>query len=212
MRILGLDISTKTGFNLLEAAGVGDETPKLLECGTITLQKDTILAYGKYPFCYYKAALEMAESIMVLVRKANPDVIVIEETNLGKNRYSQKALEFIHCKVIELLQHWLGSWNDVQVIYLSSSSWRQALELQMTKEQKKANAKLAKAKREAAARGTKLDKKALGVKGKTTKKHVAVDYVNDRFGLALKLKDNDIADAICLTAAFLKQATPCDGT
>lgn len=209
MRILGLDLSTSTGFATVEVDSLEDQHPRLVSRGVIQLEKN-ILEYGPYPDCYWLAAEDVAKRVFDVVNKENPDIIVIEETNLGKNRYAQKTLEFIHCHVVKALR------RDVKppfvVVYLSSSAWRQALGLQLTKEQKKANAKLAKAKREAAAMGMKLDKKKLGIKGKVNKKHVAIAYVNERFALKLKVQDDDIADAICLAVAMTKNPTPCDGT
>lgn len=206
MRILALDLSTSTGWAVLESEQA--KAPNLEMFGILTLPKH-ILEYGKYPFCYHLAAYDMAERVARIVEQIEPDQIVIEETNLGKNRYSQKALEFIHCLVLEKLHPMIA---HKEVVYLSSSIWRQALGLQLTKDQKKTNAKLAKAKREAAATGAKLDKTKLGIKGKVSKKHVAINYVNDRFGLKLKVKDDDVADAVCLGLAALMGAEPCDGT
>lgn len=148
----------------------------------------------------------MAAQLYELVIRFQPDVVIIEETNLGKSRYAQKTLEFIHKSLLFQLRAFPG-----KVIYFSSSSWRQALGLTMTKEDKKNNARLSKAKKYATEMGVKLDKKALGVRGKINKKHLALRYVNDTFNLTLKVKDNDAADAICLAAAYLKGATPCDG-
>lgn len=207
MRILALDLSTSTGYCLGEGE-MGCEKPLLLEQGAIQLEK-TIVEYGKYPFCYYLAAQDMAERVFAIVKRLKPDRIVIEETNLGFSRYSQKALEMIHCLVLGKLQQMLG---DYDVVYISSSTWRQKLGLQMTKEQKKANAKLAKATREAKAAGLKVDKKKLGIVGKVTQKHVAILHVNKLYDLKLKMKDDDIADAMCLTLAGFLNATPCDGT
>ena len=216
MRVFIVDISTSTGWAYLEGS-LGDPGVEVLNKGTVTLGK-TVLAYGngKYPWNYQMAAEAMADGIMAVLYSMGqqlPDAIIVEETNLGKSRYSQKTLEFIH---LALLQR-LAIHKDVNVVYLSSSSWRSALGLQLTKEQKKANAKLSKAKREAAAHGQKLDKKALGIKGKVTKKHVAINYINERFGwagtpAALKAKDDDVADAMCLGCAFFSNAIPCDGT
>lgn len=204
MRILALDISTKAGFAVLDAGEAGGL--KLREFGTLHLD-NVILSYGKYPFCYLKAAKEMASKLIRLEQTYSPDVIVIEESNLGKSRYAQKSLEFIHCALLNLLD---DSFKG-KVVYLSSSSWRQALGLQMSKEDKKANAKLSKAKKAAAVSGQRLNKVALGIRGKVTKKHVALRWVNERFGLTLRIKDNDAADAICLAAAYLNNAAPCNG-
>lgn len=206
MRVLGLDISTSAGWAFKEDG-------RLVSFGHLGLDK-TVHEYGLYPWSYLAASEDMSVFLMDKVRELDPDVIVIEETNLGKSRYSQKTLEFTHRALLAKLKEWAGitlNSGDTKVIYLSSSTWRQALGLVMSKEDKKNNAKLSKAKRAAAAAGIKLDKKTLGVKGKITKKHVALNYVNAAHGLKLKVKDNDAADAICLCDAYEKGALPCDG-
>jgi len=206
MKVLALDISTKAGWAYLEKDDADSIFGSIkLEFGSIKLDHP-VIAFGEYPWSYDKASEAMAAMLFDLVLRFSPDVIVIEETNLGKSRWSQKVLEFIHKS---LLIHLRGV--TAKVIYLSSSSWRQALGLTMTKEDKKNNAKLSKAKKLATEKGISVDKKTLGVRGKINKKHLALRYVNDKFGLSLKVKDNDAADAICLAAAFLAGATPCDG-
>jgi hypothetical protein len=204
VKVLGLDISTKPGWALLENA-------QLLAFGQLGLDR-TVHEYGPYPWNYVVVSDDIAGFLYDKVVQLNPDIVVIEETNLGKNRYAQKTLEFIHRALLVKLQKWAQEGNR-KVIYLSSSSWRQALGLVMSKEDKKNNAKIAKAKKLSQASGHSVHalKKTLGVRGKINKKHLALRYVNETFGLTLKVKDNDAADAICLAAAFLKGATPADG-
>ncbi len=198
MLVLGLDISTSSGWALRRDGVIEDygtfETPL------------TLAEYGEYPWNYLQSSQIMASSLMGLVNYYKPDVVVVEEINMGKSRYSQRILEWIHCGVVNHLRA-----ADTKVIYLSSSIWRQALGLTMSKMDKKNNAKLSKAKRLAADSGLKVDKKALGVAGKVNKKHLAIRHVNATYGLNLKVKDDDIADAICLTEAYERGATPCDG-
>lgn len=212
MKVLGLDLSTSMGFAVLEGR-LSDDLPAVLEYGTVELPQ-SILAYGSYPFCYLSAAAEIQRQVIRLIELHNPKVVVIEETNLGKNRYAQKALEFIHCLVVQ----WLSTNFPGRTVYLSSSAWRQALGLSMSKDDKKANSKISKMKKESKQEDGKIDlkkfnelKKASGIKGKITKKHIALRYVNDIYHINLKTKDNDQADAICLALAFFKNATPCDG-
>jgi Holliday junction resolvasome RuvABC endonuclease subunit len=208
-RVLALDISTKAGYAVVfNAAGPGETpAPSLEKHGRLELEAP-VLSFGSkvYPWNYLRACSQMALRLFALIRDETPDVIVIEETNLGKSRYAQKILEWIHCALLISLEN-----NSYPIVYLSSSSWRQALGLTLTKEDKKNNAKLSKAKRQAATTGGKLDKKALGIRGKVNKKHVALRYVNETYGLKLKVKDNDSADAICLATAYFKNAERCDG-
>ena len=126
---------------------------------------------------------------------------------MGKQRYSQKALEFIHLATLVALRP-----LDIPIVYISSSAWRSALGITMTKEDKKNNAKLSKAKKLSTDSGCPVDKKKVGVRGKIGKKHLAVRYINSVYNLDLLMKDNDIADAIALGLAYLKGAVHCDGT
>jgi hypothetical protein len=207
MRVLSLDASTHAGWSLFEDS-LGVSKPKLLLNGLIE-NDQPVMRFGPYPGCYVHAATSIANRLFDLVTEHKPDVVVIEETNLGKNRYAQKLLEFIHCiLVVQLVMGWTG-----QTVYLSSSSWRQALDLRMDSEQKKNNRKIAEAKKLAKETGMKIGeaKKKLGVKGKITKKHLAVNRVNEVYDLGFKVKDNDRADAICLGMAYFVGAVPADG-
>ncbi len=212
LRVLGLDISTRTGYALI-VQNEETQVPKLFASGLIVLGDRPVVSYGDgvYPWNYLEATGKQARLIAAAVRQYRPQVIVIEEVNMGRSRYAQKILEWIHCQLLAELR---GAGT---IVYYSSSVWRQALALTLTREQKRDNARLAKAKREAAAVGGRVDRRALGIRGRVTKKHVAVAYVNQRYQLALKVKDNDIADAICLATAYadtingVSSAIPCDG-
>jgi hypothetical protein len=211
MKILCLDLSTHAGYAFLE--GERGEKPKLIKYGTIHLGK-SVVEYGPYPYGYVLCARAQIGNLINLLMD-DPDVIVIEETNMGRNRYTQKLLEFLHHELIlrleDIAYRRKAGGGSLEVVYLDSSEWRSNLGLKMSKEQKKLNAKLSKAKREAAEAGSKLDKKKLGIKGKTTAKHLAVAHANESYDLKLKVKDNDAADAICLGLAYCNNATPCDG-
>ncbi len=205
-RILALDLSTsRTGLALF---GREDPDHKLVEYSAVE-HDDVIASYGAYPFSFITALSLMADRVAARIEELRPDIIVIEETNSSKARYTQKALEMLHCLVLQHLQR-LGYTSET-VKYISTGVWRRATGIELTKEQKKQNARLSVAKRRAALRGEKLDKVALGITGKVSKKHVAVITVNNRFGLALKQKDNDIAEAICLGLAYALGAQVCNG-
>lgn len=209
MRILCLDLSTHTGYAIFE--GEKGAKPIRHASGTIDLNKP-VHAFGRYPHSYRLAAEHLADTIYKMTASSlGYDVLVIEEINSGRDRYVQKLLENIHTAVCRLY----GTQSpQTEIVYLNSDGgdgWRTCIGLVLSKEQKKANAKLSKAKREAEAFGVKLDKKKLGVKGKTNKKHLAVQRANDEYNLKLLQKDNNEADAIGLGLAFFNNCTPCDG-
>ena len=135
----------------------------------------------EYPLNLLAASNRMAQYVINLWVKYHPDFVVIENTQLGRNRHSQRLLEWIHKDVLEAL-----NFYQIKPRYLEPSIWRCALGLRMTKEELKHN------------RQVKLGE----AKGKITKKHLSVRFVNLTYGLNLLLKDNDIADAIGLASAF----------
>ncbi len=199
-RVLALDIASTTGWVLMQRE---NDTLEIVQHGNVTSGAspgDTGLGY---PWSYVQAAETLARNVRALVMSQLPNRIVIEETNGGGRaaRFSQKLLEFFHLAVLSELQDLL-----VPVDYVSTGDWRKILKIQLTKEERKANAKLSKAKSAAKSAGKALDKKALGIKGRVTPKHLAVKWTNENFNLQLKQGENDIADAVCLVVSWFAGA------
>lgn len=194
MALLSLDISSKTGWALFN-----DTTKKLANYGSLVLPQK-INKYGKHPWGTFLAAKGLAQLIEGVVDLYSVDKIVIEETNGARARFTQKFLEYCHFAVLDILL-------DKEVFYINTSEWRKISGVRLDKEQKKQNAKLSKSKR----LNPKVDKKTLGISGKTTLKHVAVKRAKELYGVELKQKENDIADAILLGHAFLNGAAICTG-
>ncbi len=169
--LLALDLSTKTGWALFDGE-------KLSEYGFFSAPPSAL----EYPWNYLQTAKNIGLLVGDLVSKYQPTKIVVEEINRGKNRHSQKLLDMLHCVMLQTLE-----WRDVS--YIDTSAWRKHLGLKLTKEQR-ANNKLSKS-----------QKKSRGIKGKITPKHLSVDFVNKKYSLNLKQKDNDIADAVCIGLA-----------
>ena len=204
LKILGLDISSHCGWSVL--VGEKSEVPQLLEYGLIENDAPT-KTFGTYPWFTYYAAKAISERVVQLIDKIKPDAIVIEQINLGRNRFSQQYLERIHSYVLEdYAQLCPEPACRIPIYYIDSSEWRRTIGLRLSKDQKKDNAKLSKAKREAATGGKKLDKSAIGVRGKVTWKHISVGFCNEYFRTDFKLKDNDICDSILLAVAHIKGA------
>ncbi len=174
MRVLGLDIATKTGYALLDSKSLVDK-------GLVTIKKlkNQALESCAEDFGFVCDAENMGEHLVALVSKCKPDFIYIEQTNKGRNRTSQKQLEFIHEAVLR--RFWDKNWEQL-VRYVDTSAWRSSLGVRMTKEDRDHNKKV----------------KAGKIRGKLTPKHLAVRWANERYDLELLLKDNDIADAIAV--------------
>lgn len=197
---LALDLSTKTGYAVFNST---DTTINLYKYGKITSEANTSLSY---PINYIDRANKIADKVELLIAKYHPTDVVIEETNGSKSRYTQKLLEFIHFAVInKILQ------TKCPIHYINTSDWRKALDVSLSKDDKKNNSKLSKAKSLAKKNSERLDKKKLGIKGRVTKKHASVRVANAKFNLDLKVGENDLADAICVGAAFVVGAPICDG-
>lgn len=182
MKVLSLDLSTHTGWAVLESnpqqasiSLIGHGCCKAISCPKL------------YPYGYIFKAKELAEQIEQVYDAYLPDFIVVEDTNRGQQRYTQKFLEFIHFAVFD--KFILNGWE--KIYYISSSEWRSHQAVRLSKEQRSVNKKK--------------------IKPKVTLKHVAVQKTNSLFGLQLKQKDNDIADAILLGVAFLQGAKVSDG-
>lgn len=186
-------------------------------------------------------AKKNSDEVSKLIARFKPDMIVVEETNLGKQRYSQKQLEFIHAMFI-----WNANIDSIK--YISSSEWRKVLGISLNGDDKSLN-KTLKSERETQkeeleeefhlsnrrmisesymgiskkSEMNKLQKKwdkecseyvkkkmrsfrsKLGAK--VTIKTVSVRYVNENLGLSFRMKDNDMADAICVGLAYIKNHT-----
>lgn len=125
MKLLALDPSTATGWALFSNGGLVDH-------GKIVHKADGDWESEDFPHNYIDAAKRMAFDIEKLALQFDVDKVVLEMTNLGKSRYHQKLLEWIHFAIIDRCKH-LG------VEYIDSSAWRKAIGLSMTKADREHN-------------------------------------------------------------------------
>lgn len=216
MKILALDLSTKTGWAVLETLDVHSK-PTLIAHGTF-FREDTVEDWGDYPWNYLRFTSDIAETVLMdLLPRFQPDQIVIEETNPGRETYTQLILCYLHYSFLQRLMVRMD-----KVKYLRTGDWRKVVKMKLSKDQSKGNQKknLLKAKKQASQLRAKI--KALGSKksnqeavellknelnklqlGKITKKHLSVAIANELYNLELCLEDNDAADAILLGVAAL---------
>lgn len=209
-KILALDLSSNAGFAVIVIPD-GDD-PAITQYGNVVMSKPKIAAFGAFPMCYVWAAEDVARQCVELVKLHVPDVLVIEETNHGRaSGYSQKFLEYLHFAVLQGLDR-AGLIRPEQVKYIATGDWRRTLGLKMSKEDLKNNRKARDANRSGSTAGDKKKARAAaGISGRVTTKHLSVRYVNERYGMDFILKDNDIADAICVGMAFLQGASVSQG-
>lgn len=189
-KVLSLDVSSKTGYSV----------QNISKDGCILLDYGLLGPYpkpeGNYPNDYYHWANICASNIIKKIYEINPTVIVVEQVSKGsKNHLSQLLLDWIHY----LLAHFFID-QGIQPIYYQTGFWRSAIGIKLTKEEKKKNALIRKTRKATGAAVVKdLNGKRIGLTGK---KHANVRVANELYGLSLKLKDEDKADAICLGRCF----------
>lgn len=186
IRVLALDVSTKTGWaSFLDGKYEKSGSLPQVKVSDFNVNKDPQLA-PQYPFNIVRGAEEVANRIVALWSEFDRiDLVVIENTNKGKNRHTQRLLEWIHLTLLRNL--------PTPAVYMDTSQWRSAVQLWMTKDDRKNN------------RDVSAGKK----RGRINKKHLAVRMVNEIYGLKLKLKDNDEADAILMGRAYsIRHAQP----
>jgi hypothetical protein len=209
VRVLALDLSSKTGWALLSGEKNSEQRlPTITGYGTLELpQRVKDYADSKYPWAILEAATYMGDVCWGKVKETSPDIVVIEAVNKARARFSQQYLDFLHMRLLGQLVH-TDPQAKTKVFYVDSSEWRKVTGSVMDKAGKKLNAKLSAAKRKAATKGAKLDRKALGIKGKITKKHVAIARANELFRLNLRVKENDIADSLLEGLSWFWGAKP----
>jgi len=192
-RILALDMSTKTGYAVLD---VDDSGFVLVETGTLEKESEP---EGQYPENYLVWSGRCIQKIIDIYNKFEPDELVIEETAKGsKNNMSQKIVEFIHYELALCFEIGGIMWNKPRRFFLTEE-WRRICLCLMNKEEKKQNAEVRKQRK----KGIKVCKDKEGKRiGLIGKKHVNVRRANEVFNLELILKDEDTADALLLAYAL----------
>lgn len=183
MKILALDLSTKTGWAVLNDENL------LLGYGTLSRPSDARELPGEYSnltpeYTGIWKAGRVAKLIAPLLVKYSPDIIVIERLPSGGFRHSKEMLYYIHFAVLSML--YLEGYQ-ARVKYMEVSHWRSTLGLRLSKDQRQHNKKV----------------KGHVARGKITWKHLSVNMANAEYGLSLKLKDNDASDSILIAKSFI---------
>jgi len=134
VKILALDLSTKTGWALLIDG-------KLFEAGRINLPDVPEDSRAPYPMHLIERSKRIAQTIAGLINTFQPNTIVIEETNqpgFGRSRDAQKQLEFIHYSVADTL------WQMGKLAaYVSTSRWQKFAGVKLSADERKSNKSLA---------------------------------------------------------------------
>lgn len=193
-RILALDVSTKTGWSLMDSDG---KDFKLITYGKIDKTSEP---EGQYPANFVDWAESVVEVIWGIVVLKQANVLVIEETASGsKSIYSQKILEFIHFCLAKRIKE-----SNMRAVYLLTEQWRRETGCLMSKDESKHNKDVKKYKEKA---GTNIAYDINGKRiGKITRKHVNIRRANEVFSKflsePLRKKDEDTADSLLLAYCY----------
>lgn len=207
MKVLVFDISGSTGWAEFDSKNPGQP----VAYGIIKLEQ-TAKSFASHPWGYIQAALTLANKLVCKVHERGPEVIVVEETNGARARFTQKFLEYCHFAFLWQLTRSMKTYVErPEVVYVNTSDWRRQMDVRLTDDDKRQNARLSRNKRKAKEKGEKLDKKTLGIRGRVTIKHVAIRRANELFGLGLIAKDDDVADALLIGSAYLRGVAHCNG-
>jgi len=184
MKIMGLDLSSKSGYAILNDNSSIITYGTLLDAyGTDKVPSDLNKVTQEYKLIW--KAKQVARLIKEIVDKYQPDSIYIERLPSGGFRATKEVLYFIHFAVLNILEPKL-------VRYVEVSQWRSTLNIRLSKDQRNHNKDI-KIKRKLS--GKKTSKRG---EGKITWKHLSVNKANEIFNLNLQLKDNDAADALLI--------------
>lgn len=203
-RILSLDMSTKTGYAVVDFDKKGF---KLIDANT--LEKISEPDTAEYPINYLHWSRQCINRIATLFYKYKPDYVVVEETAKGsKNNMSQKIVEFIHYELATFFEREEANNREYPKTYYLTEEWRRICKCVMNNFEKKQNAEVRKQRKKGVKVCKDIEGKRIGIVGK---KHVNVRRANEVYGLDLILKDEDRADALLLAHAFYLEYLKNDG-
>ena len=181
MILIGIDLSSKTGYAVLNDGKLTSYGLLTVELVNFNVNNDPNLQ-PEYPWNLMDAAWKQAEQVMKIIKDSGATKVVIEQTVKGRNRHTQRWLEWAHFTIMTKFRE-----ENIDFTYLDPGQWRKTLEIKLSDADKKKHKDI---------------KKGIIKRGKITKKHLSVRSANSLYNLKLKLKDNDIADAICLATAL----------
>ena len=202
MRYIALDISSNTGYAVFD-------NDKLIAYDVFTRKVEGFKADIKaftdlpdiYPYNFMKASQEVARLCHNAYGKYGCSMAVIEHPELGKQRLSQRLLEWNNLAVCQRFQEF-----GIPFKYLLVADWRKRVQcyLRYWPEHQKWNKEVGKAQKIAKKESEKLGRKVMAkidgkVVSKINQKKLSIILANEKYGITIK--DDNIADAINLGRA-----------
>lgn len=199
MRYIGLDISTNTGYaifddNVLSTYGVFTRK--------VEGYKADVKSYKDFPECYpnnfIKTIEEITSECIKIIEDHKVEMVIIEHPEKGKQRLSQRLLEWTHLTLVKELNN-----KKIPFKYILVSDWRSVVKcyLKYWPDHQEWNKKVRGAKKKATPTASgmlvpKIEGKRVSV---TNQKKLSILIANKNYGI--DIKDNNIADAINMAHA-----------
>jgi len=204
---ISLDISTNTGF----AVFIADSTEKRYILDSYGLINAKIIDYksdikkytdfpDSYPTNFLYTSMVLAREIRTLLIEEKADFVVLEHTEKGKQRLSQRTLEWYHYAICNMLLE-----RKMPFKYLLVSDWRKEVNcyIKHWPEHIAYNKQIKAAKK--IAKPTKTGRILARIDGKVVskvdQKKLSILIANQAYGL--DISDDNIADAINIGTATI---------
>ena len=155
MKILCLDIASKTGFAVFNYNFNEDFELTLINKGVFDMSKASPLHKRykpglEHPLDFINFIDAQMDPIEAFILKERPNIIVVEQTNKGRDRWRQKLLEWMHRELIWRIMSINendnaiplkedGSIDEIKLYYLDTMEWRNILGIRVGKEERKSN-------------------------------------------------------------------------
>jgi hypothetical protein len=220
LKIIAIDLSVSTGVSYFDT-----EQPRLLvDVFDYTNKRDTPLSTQKklkltddemlkkpkrkrqtlkydpsdHPKDFLRFTEDYIDALCKEIRERDwfldLNFMILEQTNKGRDRWKQKQLEWLHYRLCSLF----AFGHEFEIKYIDTMEWRRILGIKMDRNQRKSNKEIRAHNIEA-----KENPDLKRITGITSAKTLAIDFANEKFGLDMVKKHNNIADSICVGYAWL---------
>lgn len=220
MKIVAIDLSSNTGVAYFDSK----QQDCLIDCFDFTLTRGTPMTTNKtlkmpeselkkkprrkrmlekydpsnHPKDFISYVEDYIDQLISEIRARNwwidLDILLLEQTNKGRDRWRQKLLEWLHFYLCKTM-----GYKHFEIKYIDTMTWRKILGIKVSRKAQRENKKIREFNKEAKKKGETM------IQGITKDKDVAIEFCENNFNLTMKKKDHNVADAICLGYAWLKQ-------
>jgi len=202
VKFIALDISTNTGYAIFEGGKLTKHDVFTIKASNYKADVKCFSDFPKeYPDNFLVTAQKIASKCLEIIRENGITKVIIEHPEAGKQRLSQRLIEWTHYALALALKE-----ASIDFRYLLVHDWRLQVGcyLKLWPEYQKWNQKIRAAKKKAiptksGAICAKIDGKRVAA---INQKKLSIIIANEKYGLAIK--DDNIADAINIGRATVE--------